>query len=210
VADRAAQDARDLVLGQRLEPEHRRTRQQRGRDGPRRILRRRTEEDDASRLDALEQRVLLVAREPVDLVDKEQRPPPRLAEPARGALDLVAQLLHARRGAVRAVGVRARARGDHLGQRGLARARRPRDDHRLQRILLDQPAQQGAFGKAVLLPCDLVERARTHAHRKRRGLRAAFGADRRPEVLGHAGRMVRGGANFSEIRRSLFPSRRAS
>ena len=75
MGDRAAQGLRNIGLIERLKLEHHRARQQRGRDGPSGILRCCAEQHHASRLDAFEQRILLIAGKTVDFVDEQQRAP---------------------------------------------------------------------------------------------------------------------------------------
>ncbi len=70
VLQRAAQQKHNLLCGQRLQNVHARARQQRRDHLERRILRRRTNEPDASLLDIGEERVLLSFVEAVYFIDE--------------------------------------------------------------------------------------------------------------------------------------------
>ena len=72
-AMRPADDARDLVVGQRLEPPDAHPRQERGVDLEVRVLGRRADEGDGPVLDVRQQGVLLGLVEAVDLVEEQQR-----------------------------------------------------------------------------------------------------------------------------------------
>ena len=61
----------EVVVGQRLEREQQRTREQRRDHRERRVLGRRRDEDDPAVLDSGQQRVLLRLREAVDLVEEQ-------------------------------------------------------------------------------------------------------------------------------------------
>src|SRR5690606_25992870 len=73
VRDRAVDEQRDVVVGERLQGQQQGTRQQRRDDGERRVLRRGGDEDDPPVLDAGEERVLLRLREAMDLIEEEDR-----------------------------------------------------------------------------------------------------------------------------------------
>jgi imidazolonepropionase-like amidohydrolase len=69
------------------------------------------------------------------------------------------------------------------GQRGLARAGRPPQDHRVQLAALDRRAQDPAGAQQMLLADDLVERLRPHAIGQRPGRRGSRRAGRLLEQL---------------------------
>ena len=138
-----------------------------------------------------QQRVLLGLGEPVHLVDEQHRL-------AAGHPALAARLLDDRADVLdagvdrRELGERpAGRRGHQVGQRRLAGAGRPPEDHRRRpghpALALDQPAQRRAGDQQVLLADDLVEGARPHPHGQRlvgrpscvgRVLEQVHGADR--------------------------------
>ena len=71
VGERGAQQVGDVVVGQRLEGDEHRAREQGGDDAERRVLGRGRHEDDGAVLDAGQQGVLLGLGEAVDLVEEE-------------------------------------------------------------------------------------------------------------------------------------------
>src|SRR5439155_18327597 len=77
--------------------------------------------------------------------------------------------------------------GDEAGQRGLARARRPPEDHRRQRVGLDERPQRPARAEQLLLADHLVERPRAQP-RRQRGLRRQLLLERGPEEVAHRNR----------------------
>ena len=142
-----------------------------------------------------QQRVLLGLVEPVHLVEEQDRALAPLAEAVLGPGRGLAHVLH--RGGHRGElleGLR-RGAGDELGDRGLAGARRPPEDHRRQPVGLDQRPQRAAGAEQVLLADDVVERGRAQA-RRQRGLadQAVLGGGGE-EVLGHRVRLPPWGAS---------------
>ena len=155
-------------VGQRLQHEHLRARQQRRVHLERRILRRRADQDDVAGLDAREEGVLLRLVEAMDLVHEDDRPPAHAPPPIlRRGHDLLDLLDAGEHGAERHE-VRLRDVGDHARERRLAGAWRSPEDDRLQQVALDRLAQRLAWREDVVLPDDLVERARAHAFGERR------------------------------------------
>ena len=71
VGERGGEELGDLLVGERLERDEHRPRQQGRDDAERRVLGRGRDEDDGAVLDAREQRVLLGLGEAVDLVEEE-------------------------------------------------------------------------------------------------------------------------------------------
>ena len=119
----AASRSRDLLVGQRLERDEHRTRQQRRDDAERRVLGRRGDEDDGAVLDAGEQGVLLGLGEAVDLVEEEHGLAGVEVALADGRLHDRADVLDAGRDG-RQLDEAAVGRGrDEVGERRLAGAR---------------------------------------------------------------------------------------
>ena len=155
-------DRHELVLAERAQHVHAAAREQCGIHLERRILGGGPDEDDRALLDVRQKGVLLRAVETVDLVDEQDR-----AHPPAAALDVrlgddLPDLLYA--GQHRREGDEPRA-GDARHQRGerrLARAGRPPQDHRVQVAALERGAQHAARPEQVLLADDLIERARPH------------------------------------------------
>ena len=168
VGQRPPQDAFDGLGRKRLQHEHLRARQERGVDLERRILRRRTDQDDVAGFDARKKRVLLRLVEAVDLVHEHDRPAahssPALLRRGHDLLDLLDAGEH---GAERHE-VRLRDLGDHSRERRLARAGRTPEDDRLQEVAFDGLAQRPARREDLFLTDDLVERAWTDPFRERR------------------------------------------
>ena len=163
IGDRARDQLRELRFVERLEPHDAAARQQRGDHAEARVLGGRADQRDRAGLDVRQQRVLLRLREPMDLVDEQQRARAELIAALRGLRDRLADLLDA--------GVDRRQR-DELGlqrlaeqarERGLAAARRApqqramgssRPGARFDRML--------AGREQVLLADQLGERAGPH------------------------------------------------
>ena len=107
--------------------------------------------------------VLLALVEAVDLVHEEDG----ALAPARavglGFRDHLADLLDAGQHGREGHEARARDLGHEEGQRGLARARRSPEDHRVQGAVLEGAAQDLAGAHQVLLAHDLVQGSRPHA-----------------------------------------------
>jgi len=95
IGDRALGETREMLVGQRLEPDHARARQQRGDDAEARVLGGGPDQRDGAGLDVGEQGVLLGLAEPVDLVDEQQRPRAELVAPLGRLRDRLADVLHA-------------------------------------------------------------------------------------------------------------------
>ena len=120
------------------------------------------------------------------------RPPPAALGRARHHLaHLGAARLHGRQLLEGVVGLLR----DQPRDRRLARARRPEQDHRVRRALLDRRAQRRALAEQVLLADDLVERLRPHPRGQRRvrrdGRRAAVGLGQVEELVAHLGSVTR-------------------
>ena len=172
IGERAGKDRGDLVGGQPAKNEHLRARKKRGVHFEGGVFRGRADEDDVAGFHARQEGVLLRLVEPVDLVDEDDRAPPRGAPDALGFRHDLADFLDP--GKDRAEGDEPRfcGLGDDPRQRRLARARRPPEDDRLQKIALDGFAQRPARGQEILLADELVKRPRPHALRQRRRRRA--------------------------------------
>ena len=190
VGERALEQRPDVVGLERIEPEERRSRQERSSQGEVRVLRRRADQYDQAFLDVWQQRVLLGAVEAVHLVEEEDRALAVLAEAIAGAGDDLAHVLDARahrRQRFERLGGDA---GDEPGDRCLARAGRSPQHDRRQAVALDQDPQRTSRPEQVLLPDDLVEGARPQPRRQRRALVQPLVARRSEQILAH-GTMVR-------------------
>ena len=144
---------------ERFEAEEGRSAAQRRVDLEERVLGGGADEGQRPVLDRRQQGVLLRLREPVDLVEEQDRSLSTLAEPVAGALDRRPDVLDAgvhRRQLLEGPG---RAAGDRQRQRGLAGAGRAPEQHRRQAVGLDERAQRPAGSDEVLLADDVVERA---------------------------------------------------
>ena len=93
---------------------------------------------------------------------------PELRQPFLGGVEHRPDLLHADGGRVDLLEVAAGVGGDELGERGFPGAGRPVEDDAGQPVGLEHPAEQFARSEKMLLPGELVERARPHPHRQRR------------------------------------------
>ena len=162
VRERAPQDRRRVGFGERLQHEHLRSREQGRVDLERRVLRRRADEDDVARLDPRQEGVLLGLVEPVNLVDEEDGAAapgtPRTLGPGHHLADFLDAGQHRREGDELRLG----RLGNQPGEAGLARARRPPEDDRLQQIAFDGLAQRLPRRQQVLLAHVFVERPRAH------------------------------------------------
>ena len=179
IGERPPEDGDRVVLGERLEDEDLRPREQRRVDLERRVLGGGADEDDVARLDPREERVLLGLVEAVDLVDEQNRAAPARAPGPLGLGHHLADLLDAREHRRKRDEVRARRLGDEPREARLPRARRAPENHRLQQVALDGLPQRLAGRQQVLLAHVLVEGARAHALGKRRAA-----------PLGRGGRIV--------------------
>jgi hypothetical protein len=169
VPQRALDDPRDRLRGERLEHDDLAAGQERAVELEGRVLGRRAHEHDVPRLDVRQEDVLLRAVEAVDLVEEEDRPLGVPGAHRTRLLEHLAHLLHARRdGGVREED-RGGLRGDQPRQRGLAHARRAPEDQRRDAVLGDRAPQEPVGADDLGRPLDLVERARPHAVRERRG-----------------------------------------
>ena len=135
-----------------------------------RVLRRRADQRHEALLDRRQQRVLLCLVEAMDLVEEQDRARAARPEPLAGALKHLADVLH-RRGDRRELLERcAGARRDDARERRLARAGRAVEDRRAHAVLGDREPECRALAQHVLLPDELVERARSQPLRERRDL----------------------------------------
>ena len=125
---------------QRFETEQRRSAAQRRVDLEERVLGGRPDEHERAVLHSRQERILLGLGEPVDLVEEEDRALPPLTEPLSRPGDDVTHVLHPGGHRRELLEGTSRAAGDSEGERGLAGARRPPQQHRRQTIELDQPS----------------------------------------------------------------------
>ena len=169
VGQRAADHLPHVVVGQRLQGEQQRPGQQRGHHGEERVLGGRADERHPAVLHRGQQRVLLGLGEPVHLVDEQHGLRAVHAQRAAGGVDRGAHVLDpgADRGKLHEATLGHLA--DHVGQRGLAGARRPPEQQRHRRVVVDQLAERRAGAGQVPLADHLVQGARPHPDGERRG-----------------------------------------
>ena len=131
------------------------------------VLGGRAHEDHGAVLHRGQQGVLLCLVEAVDLVEEEDRALAARVEPVPCAVDHRPHLGPAR---VHRGGLLERRPSVHReqpGERGLARARRPVQDHRVRPALLERRPQRRPSAEQVLLADELPERCRPHARGER-------------------------------------------
>src|SRR5206468_2439580 len=126
------------------------------------VLGGRAYQDEQPALDVRKDSILLRLVETMNLVDEENRPLARHLTGA-GVFRRSTQVGDAGGHATDGDHVRTRLAADHLGQGGLAAARRAPEHHRREAILLDSSAQHLAGADQVLLADKLVEHARPHS-----------------------------------------------
>jgi hypothetical protein len=196
VGGAAADDLAEVVVGQALELDDARAREQ----GPVHfevgVFGRGAHEDDRAVFDRVEQGVLLAAIEAVDLVDEENRPRAVRAQARFGRLDLAAQVGHRASDSRHLDEGRLGGFGDDVGDARLAGARGPVEDHRRQTVVGDRRSEPAARPHGLLLALELVQAARAHAHRERR-----VGVDR---LLFHFGEKVVHAAPSNAVQRSII------
>ena len=192
VLERAIDQHTDLLRAERVEHEHAQAREQRAVDLERGILRRRADEREQPALHVRQQCVLLPAVEAMDLIDEEDR-----ARAEHAALLGVGDDLADARDAV-GDGAERHELALHIARdetrdRGLAAARRSPEEDRPRVALLDRDAQRLARAEDLLLPGDLIERARPQPRREGRGERTLEQPGRR--FVSSARRASRGHAS---------------
>src|SRR5438445_7134544 len=175
VGERAVDHGAHLLLGERLEHEDARAREE-GRDHLEgRVLGGRPDERHRAGLDVGEEGVLLRLVEAVDLVDEEHGRPAVPGELVLCLLDDLSQLLHPLQDGRERDRVRAARGREQVREGRLAAARRAPEDERLDLPALQHLAQHAAGAKEVLLADELVDPARPHPlgerYAARRGLR---------------------------------------
>ena len=164
--ERTAQKPQDVLLLQRLEHEDAAARQKSAVDLERRVLRRRTDEDDASLFHERQESVLLCLVEAMNLVDEEDR---ALAV-RRVLLRLLhdrANLLDAARHGGKVDETSLRLPRNDACERRLADARRSPEDHREDLVLGDELPEHLSLAHEVLLPHIVRKPLGTHACRQR-------------------------------------------
>ena len=183
----AVQQHPQRVVAQRLQPEERRSRQERSVDLEVGVLGGGADQGEHTLFDRGQQGVLLRLVEAVHLVEEQDRALPVLRQAAARELDDVAHVLHTcRHRRARLEGPAGRAR-HQPGERGLARARRSPQDHRRQPVGLDEGAQRLSRAEESLLAHHLVERRRAQPGRERRLGRQPL-LQRGPEEVAFVGR----------------------
>jgi len=137
-----------------------------------------------SALDVGQQHVLLRLVEAVDLIDEQAGPLAVVLQPSSGRIQHVPHVLHARSRRRELDEPPLRLVGDDLGQRRLADARWPVQDHRPEPVGLDEPSQQHPLADDLLLPDVVGQPPRPHpgSERSRSG---DVGGSRGGEQVGH-------------------------
>ena len=169
VVERALDDRNDVFIGKRAQLDDARTRDERGVHFEIRIFGSGADQDDRAVFHRVQQRVLLAAVEAVDLVDEQDGAHAVDQQALFGGGDFAAQIGHGAADGRYLHEGRARAFGHDVRDARLARSGRAEQDGRRQGVRLDRREQPAAGTDRVLLAGQLVERARTHAHGKRRG-----------------------------------------
>ena len=173
VRERPLTNACHLCICELLQPHDAHTREQSVIHLEKGILRRRADQDETSILDVGEQHILLALVEPMDLID-EHDGATRIELPLLLRLfDDGTQIRDARGHRIEFLEHAMRVRGNHLGKRRLARARRPEEDHGRHLVRLHHVAQETSGTDGLLLPDKLLECTRPHPLRKRHKSRCA-------------------------------------
>jgi hypothetical protein len=164
---RALHQLAEFFGGERLQHIDLGARQQRADDLERGVFGGGADEGEEPGFDVRQEGVLLRLVEAVDFVDEQDGGAARALVHAR-ALDGFADVLdageHGRNGdEVGAEGLRSQPR-----QRGLAHARRPPQDHRMQLAGIERQAQRLAGSQQMRLPDDVIQGARAQALGQRR------------------------------------------
>ena len=156
------QDARDVLRLQGMKQIDPCTREQRIVQREGRILGRGPDKRQGAVFDMRQEGVLLGLVESVHLVDEEQCGALfQIAHRSRRD-DRVADLLHAREDGGETEEMGTRDPRDEARERGLTRAGRPPEDHRVELSRLDRPTQRLARRKQVLLTEESVQCCRSH------------------------------------------------
>src|SRR5439155_5975307 len=135
--------------------------------------RRGSHEHDRAVLDVRQERVLLCLIEAVDLVDKKKRGHAAGLLLQAGALDHLADFLHARGDRAERDEMAPACPRDEARERGLARARRTPGNHRRKLSSLDRALEKASGPQELLLPEEFLEAPRTHPLGERGTLGAA-------------------------------------
>ena len=110
----------------------------------------------------------------MDLIDEQDGAQVAMDQTLIGFRDDLAQIRH-RAADGRDLHERSvRGVRDHASERGLPGTCGSVEDDGRERVVLDRRPKPGAFADRLLLPDQLVERARTHTHGKRRVSKARF------------------------------------
>ncbi len=159
---------------QRLQHVHLRARQQRAVHFERRVLGGCADEGDQPLLDERQERILLRLVEAVHLVHEQDGVAAVLLQRELGLRDRLADILHAGQHRRQRHEIGIEGRGHQPRQRGLADARRPPQDHRMQLAGFECEAQRLARTQQMRLPDDIVYRLRAQPLGQRRGGRVRF------------------------------------
>ena len=161
-------DGSDVLIRESLELNDARTGYQRRIHLEKRILRRGADKHDRAVFHGMKQRVLLASVETVNLVDEKDGAHSVENKPLFGRGDFSAKIGNraADRGNLDEGGLRAF--GDDVRDARFSRSRRAEEDNRRKGIGCDGRKKPASRTNRMLLPCQLIKRARAHANRKRR------------------------------------------
>jgi len=177
VAQRPFEERDEVVLAERpqlVDPQPRAQRRDELEVG---VLGCRADEQHAALFERGQERVLLGAVEPVDLVEQEHRPRARAA--SAGTLDHRAHLAAAARHRGALFDRCAAGGGDEPCQRRLSAAGRSVQHQRVRCAPLERAPKRRVGRQQVALPDDFGERTRAHPRRERRPALPALRASRR-------------------------------
>ena len=174
VLERVIQQATDRFRRKGMQLEDERAAGERRIDEHGRVVRRRADQHDRAVLHIGQQHILLRLVEAVDFVHEQNRA--HAAQLVARALADLANLRDVRDDTGTAHEVALRGFGDHFRERRLAAARRTVEDDVGQAIGLDDAPQELAGAQDMLLPDNLVQRARPHPRRQRFCVIAVHGA----------------------------------
>ena len=186
-------------LVEAVEGQHHRAREQGAVQLERRVLGGGAHQGDGAVLHVGQEPVLLRPVEAVDLVDEEERALAGLAPPL-GAVERLAQVLHAREDGRELLEGQLRGVRQQPRHRGLARARRPPQDHALQPAAPEHARERAVGADQVVLAHDLGELRRPQPVGE--GARRLRLHPRGLKQVGHAP-IIAGAASESERARDL-------
>ena len=143
--ERPAHQLPKVIGSQRVQTEQARAAHERRVDLEERVLGRGADQDERAVLDGAQEGVLLRAVEAVDLVDEQDGALVLVPAPPAGLLDGLLHVLDAAGDGGELQEVESRLLGDEAGERGLAAARWPPEDHRGRPVQQLRDAPEDGF-----------------------------------------------------------------